>query len=401
MKKDTPQKIAFIIPRYVESSAGGAEVACRHFAEKLKSQKGIPTEILTTCAEDNSTWKNTKDPGSVEKNGILVRFFPVEERKNPGEYLSAVLKNDAKQKLTPIEEDFYFNNNVNSESLYRFIKEHGEEYAFFIFTPYLFGTTVNGAKIHPHKTLIRPCFHDESYARMSSIKKMFQDVLGIICNSPMEKELIIQLGKVNDNKVFLAGEGVEASKEIEDENILSSLSITKPYIYYCGRRERGKNFDFLIELFREYKRQNKNSLQFVTSGTHAIEIMPSEISDIIDVGFVSESLKSRLYKSALLTCQASTKESFSIATMESWLQKRPVLVNKRSKVLDYWVRLSNGGFSFKTFYEFEELLNYSQQNQKVLDKMGKSGYEFTVANFKWEKIVDRFYKALIYFGYKG
>ncbi|MBN1520998.1 MAG: glycosyltransferase family 4 protein, partial [Candidatus Aureabacteria bacterium] len=154
----------------------------------------------------------------------------------------------------------------------------------------------------------------------------------------------------------------------------------------------------LLEMFREYKKQNRNPLQLVTAGSRYVEILPHEKNFIIDAGFVPENVKARLYKNALLTCQPSTKESFSIAVMESWLQKRPVIVNARSEVTDYWVKLSRGGFSFRNFFELEEILNFSLSNKNILDKMGKDGYEFTCKNFTWEKIIDRFYEALVYFG---
>ena len=179
-------KIAFIVPRYVESSAGGAEVACRHFAEKLKSMKGIPTEILTTCAEDHFTWLNIYPEGSFEKNGVTIRRFPVDKRKNGKEFDKLAIQLLFKQKISREEEQFFFNNNLNSQKLYDFIQTHEKEYAFFIFMPYLFGLAVNGSRLCPDKTLLVPCLHNEPYAKLSLIKNMFQNVKGIICNSPPE-----------------------------------------------------------------------------------------------------------------------------------------------------------------------------------------------------------------------
>jgi glycosyltransferase involved in cell wall biosynthesis len=400
MNSRQPKTIAFVPPRYVESSAGGAEVAIRFFAEKLRSLKGIPTEILTTCAEDHHRWTNDRPAGVSEKNGVVIRRFAVDERKDPGAYRAAVLKIAARQRLNAAEEEVFFDNNVNSGDLCRYVREHGDEYAFFVFTPYLFGTTVNGSKVRPEKSLIRPCFHNETYSRMAPVRQMFQRVRGVVCNSPPERELILRRGQVPPEKVFFVGEAVEPPARPADEDALPRLGAEKPYLFYCGRREPGKNFPLLLEMFREYKKQNRNSLRLVSAGTGEMDLLPSDRPHVADAGFVTEEAKTALYRNALLTCQPSTKESFSIAIGESWLQQRPVIVSRRSAVTDHWVRLSGGGFSFGNFQEFEETLNFALANEKTLDKMGKAGYEFSIANFRWDKVIDRFHQALLHFGYR-
>jgi glycosyltransferase involved in cell wall biosynthesis len=204
---------------------------------------------------------------------------------------------------------------------------------------------------------------------------------------------------VAPEKTRVVGIGVSAPEQIAEEKVLQRHGIRPPYIFYCGRRERGKNFDLLVEMFREFKKQNPHPLQFVSAGSGRFPIAPSEKGSIIDAGFVSEDVKARLYRSALLTCQPSTKESFSIVIMESWLQGRPVVVCRRAAVTHYWTDLCHGGFSFDNFFDFEEILRYAAEHPDVLDAMGRSGHEFAMRHFQWETITDRFYKALLDFGY--
>ncbi len=68
-------KIAFIIQRYGETIAGGAEMLCRRVAERLAREHEV--EVLTTCAVDYVTWANQLEPGTETVNGIPVRRFPV------------------------------------------------------------------------------------------------------------------------------------------------------------------------------------------------------------------------------------------------------------------------------------------------------------------------------------
>ncbi|MBN1520999.1 MAG: glycosyltransferase family 4 protein [Candidatus Aureabacteria bacterium] len=395
----TPKTIAFISPRYIEASAGGAEVACRLFAENLHREKGVSTEILTTCAEDHYTWLNVHKEGNFEKNGVLVRRFSVDTRKETGKFDKIAERLFYKQDITAEEERFFFDNNLNSQGLYEFIKKHADDYAFFIFVPYLFGLTVNGSRLVPEKTLLIPCLHDEPYAKLPLVRKTLSSVKGIICNSLPEAELVRNLGNVPPERTFVVGIGVDPPESVASPDALKRYPLRPPYIFYCGRREHGKSFFLLLEMFREYKKQNASSLQLVSAGSGYIPIAPSEKENIIDVGYVSEPVKARLYREALLTCQPSTKESFSIALMESWHQGRPVVVSRRSSVTEAWVRLSGGGFSFQDFFDFEQILNYSLSHPEVLERMGACGREFAQKNFSSKKIIDRFLKALIHFGY--
>ncbi len=391
------RKIAFVSPRYVEASAGGAEVACRLFAENLRARKGIKTEILTTCAEDHFTWKNVHKEGAFEKNGVTIRRFKTDKRENEPEFLNISNKLSQKIPISRDEEEIFFKNNLNSSDLYDYLEKNKDSYDFVVFLPYLFGLSIYGSRICRDNGLILPCLHNEPYAKLDMVREMLRNAKGIICNSPPEAELVKDISGAERERIEVVGIGVSPQEKLADEKELEKYNINKPYIYYCGRREMGKNFFLLLEMFREYARHNRGKLMFVASGSGSFDILPSERDIIVDTSFVSEEMKALLYKKALLTCQPSTKESFSIAIMESWHQKRPVMVNKRADVTSYWVEISGGGFLFGDFYEFEQILNFSLENSDVLEKMGECGNYFVKKNFSWERITDRMFKALIKF----
>jgi hypothetical protein len=78
--KGAQPRIAFIIQRYGEQMTGGAESHCRQIAERLVKRYAV--EILTTCATDHLSWKNTLPEGQQTLNGVLIRRFrSVGERK--------------------------------------------------------------------------------------------------------------------------------------------------------------------------------------------------------------------------------------------------------------------------------------------------------------------------------
>ena len=82
------------------------------------------------------------------------------------------------------QENIWLKNNVNSTPLYQHLKNEGDKYDYILMGPYLFGLTHAAAAIHPEKTLLVPCLHDESFAYLESIAEMFKQVKGCIFNAP-------------------------------------------------------------------------------------------------------------------------------------------------------------------------------------------------------------------------
>ena len=75
-------------PGTVRDIAGGAEAECRATARALRD-RGVPVEILTTCARDHaSPWADHHPDGVTEEDGFVVRRFKVRPR-DPERYGAA------------------------------------------------------------------------------------------------------------------------------------------------------------------------------------------------------------------------------------------------------------------------------------------------------------------------
>lgn len=385
--------LTFICPRYLESHAGGAEIVCRDLAEKL-ALKGHKVEILATTALDHFKWTPEGEERSFEKHGVTVRLFHPDPRKNVLEFHRIEKKINLKEQLTNEEESLWIENSVNSDSLYQYISDHKNDVDYFIFTPYLFGLSLNGTKICPEKSLIIPCLHDESYAHLNCVKEMYQRIYRTYYNSPPEKDLTISLYGINEDKCFFLATGFDFNYTPNPEKFIKKLGIKTPYITFAGRREQGKNFNFLLEMVRVFQRIYPGKLSFVTMGSPEVPLLSSDKGNIFDIGFASEEEKYDCFAGALLNCQPSTKESFSIIVMESFLCKRPVIVNKRCHVTSNWVKLSKGGFMFKDYFSFEQIIIYALKHPEILTEMGRNGNYFAQNNFRWHHAVSRFEEAL-------
>lgn len=385
-------KLAFVTPWY-GNIPGGAESECRRTVENLKKH-GVEVEILTTCVKEFlSDWStNFYKEGTYDLNGVIIRRFMVRKRDTV-RFDKINYKLMRNLKISPEEEQIFMREMVNSPNLYSYISEHGTDYDYFLFIPYMFGTTYYGSRIYPEKSILIPCLHDESYAYLDIYKTMFENVKGIIFHAFPEKVLANRLYNLS-NKQTVLGEGIDMDFAYEPERFREKYGIKNDFILYAGRKEAGKNVPLLIDFFCKYKKHNKNELKLVLIGSGTIEIPSENKNDILDLGFVPLQDKYDAYAAATFLCQPSLNESFSIVIMESWLCKSPVLVHGDCAVTKDHCIKCNGGLYFNDYYEFEGCLDFYMENPETRKIMAENGMSYVVGNFSWNKIVEKYIEFL-------
>ena len=277
-------KLAFVTPWY-GNIPGGAESECRRTVENLQKH-GIEVEILTTCVKEFlSDWSTDfYEEGIYNLNGVNIHRFSVRKR-DTARFDKINYKLMRGLEISPDEEKTFMREMVNSPGLYSYIAEHGADYDYFLFIPYMFGTTYYGSCIHPEKSVIIPCLHDESYAYLNIYKTMFENVKGIIFHASPEKILANHLYNLNNMQTVL-GEGIDMDFVYNPDRFREKYGIKTDFILYAGRKEAGKNVPLLIDLFARYKKHRKNELKLVLIGSGTIEIPSESRTDIIDLGFV-------------------------------------------------------------------------------------------------------------------
>lgn len=385
-------KIAFVIPWYGDIP-GGAESECKNTAENL-SRNGIEVEILTTCVKEfNSDWNsNYYEEGVSQLNDVVIRRFKVRQR-NTELFDRINSKLMRKQKVSPQEERIFVEEMINSDDLYQYIGNHGSDYDYFLFIPYMFGTTYYGSLIHPEKSFLIPCLHDESYAYMDIFKNMFQNVAGIIFNAESEATLANQLFNLKGRQIVL-GLGMDTVISFDARRFREKYGIHNDFILYAGRREPGKNTPLLVDFFCKYKEHNQNELKLVLIGSGDVSIPDKFKNDIIDLGFVSKHDKYDSFAAASLLCQPSINESFSIVIMESWLCLTPVLVHSKCAVTKDHCIKGNSGLYFENFEEFEGCINFYLNNSQLREKMAINGKRYVEENFNWDRIIEKYVRFL-------
>ncbi|MBP0957364.1 MAG: glycosyltransferase family 4 protein [Oscillospiraceae bacterium] len=386
------KKIGFVIPWYSEKIPGGAEMELRGLTTHLH-ESGIEVEILTTCVKEFSAdWNdNYFKEGEDTVHGFKIRRFKVRKRDTAA-FDAVNFKLINNQKITAEEEKIYIDEMVNSPDLCSYIAEHKDEYSVFVFIPYMFGTTVNGLKVCPEKSVLIPCFHDESYVYMDIFKEVFRNIAGIIYHANPEYDLANRIFDFSSVNQAVLGEGVYTDLVSDGEDFRRKFGINSPFILYAGRKDSGKNVDTLVKYYAEYLKRRDTELKLILIGGGKIEL-PRELTDsgrIVDLGFVDIQDKYNAQAAAELLCQPSKHESFSLVIMESWLCGRPVLVSEDCNVTKNFVSESNGGLYFKDYFDFEGCVDYILKNKEIAAAMGENGRQYVKSNFAWDVIVEKY-----------
>lgn len=381
------KRIAFVIPWYGEDIPGGAEAELRGLAHHLLDA-GVDLEVLTTCAREfRSDWgADAHRPGKSVCAGVPVRRFPVRKRDKAAfdEVLAKLLGG---RMITLREEETYLRETVNSPELCEYIRGHRDEYALFVFIPYLYGTTYYGVQQCFEKAVMIPCLHDECYAGMRLFAQVFPRVRGMIFLSDPERELAERLYGVRGKAFATLGGGLNADFSADAGRFREKYGVGGPFVLYAGRKDAGKRVDELIRYFVRYKQSRPSDLRLVLLGGGRIEL-PSE--EILDLGFVPAQDKYDAYAAARAFCNPSQMESFSIVIMESWMAGTPVLVNGHCEVTTDFVKKAGGGLYYTCYGQFAAALDYLLEHEDTARRMGASGRAFVRENFAWDVIVDRY-----------
>ena len=391
-----PKSFCFVLPRYFEGIAGGAETLMGSLARKLH-ERGDRVEIATTCARDNRTWNNELPPGAASVDGLSVFRFPVDERDLEKWIPIQVAISEGKP-VSADEQLTWMAESVNSQGLYRHLVGRRDSVDAFFFGPYLFGTTFWGSMLNPKKSVLIPCLHDESYAYLDVTASMFRQVKGCLFNAEPEMHLARSLyGEIPGDVV---GMGFELPPADAVSALTPYFTEGAPYILYLGRKETGKNVQVLIDYFCAAKEQGSIpsdvKLAILGGGSFSDLYRPSALSrgDIIDLPHLSELDKQRLLRHALYLCQPSTNESFSIVSMEAWMVGTPVVVHGKCPVTRHHAIESGGGLYFSSSEDLGAVTEYFLSNPGAREKHAAAGRCYVEREYGWDAVLRRYDSAL-------
>lgn len=395
----TPKSYCFVVPRYFEGIAGGAETLMGSLARELHA-RGDRVEIVSTCARDNRTWANEMPAGEELLGGIggirLTRF-PVDER-NLDSWVPLQLLICEGNPVAPDDQITWLAESVNSRPLYAYLLQEQSRFDAIFFGPYLFGTTFWGALLNPQRSVLIPCLHDESYAYLDVIAAMFREVRGCLFNATPEMHLARSL--YGDIPGDVVGMGFELPSRESIKELKPYFTDPAPYILYLGRKETGKNVQLLIDSFCTAKDEGliaaEVKLVILGGGSFSDLHRPQALArgDIIDLPHLSEIEKQRLLRHALYLCQPSTNESFSIVMMEAWMVETPVVVHAKCAVTKQHVIDSKGGLYFASPQDLGGVTEYYLTHPAGRLQHAQAGRAYVEREYAWSAVLERFDRTM-------
>ncbi len=396
-RNQPPLRVAFVAPRLATGGAvGGAETLLLNLAQ-LARAAGCEVTLLTTCAQNHFTWANEIPAGELMHEGLRVIRFPVNTDRDIEAFLRVQEPISAGRAVSDADEALWIDNNVNSRALEAHLRGQAAAYDRIVTGPYLFGLTLATAALAPERTVLVPCLHDEPFARVRRIARMFREVRGFIFNTVPERELAARLF---GSSITAPGRPVPvvgyALPDFPSDPAACArrLGLSAPYILYCGRREGLKGTPLLIDYWTAYRRITGRDVKLVLTGSGAFDVPEGMGEHLIDLGFVSEQEKHAAMAGAVAFCHPSVNESLGIVLLESWLAGRPALVHDRGVVLRDQTQLAQAGLWFRDYPEFQECLDLLVDQPGLAAQMGASGRAFTLREYSPAAVQARLMSAL-------
>ena len=376
-------KIAIVVPRYGEEIVGGAETLARTLAEFVV-QQGWQVTVLTTCAYDHHSWENHFSTGKTTLNQVEVLRFPV-SYQDATTYHQLNHQLSQQFSLTRAEQFRWLKSGPHSPQLYACLQANLAEFDVIFALPYLSTIVQYAAWVAPQKTVLLPCLHKELYVFMEPVRLLLATVRAVLFLSPEEQAFAVEGMSLGLENTAVIGMGLDNPPE----PLPGITPPDTPYLLLVSRLEPAKNLAILYEYVQRYVEEG-NALQLQILGTGSFA--PPDHPAFQLRGFLPHAEKLAWAQSALATCQPSLMESFSIVIMESWQMGRPVLVHKRCAVTSGHVQRSSGGFTFATYKEFANAVDWLQTHPTEAQQMGKRGQAYVDAHYRWpiifEKLVD-------------
>jgi glycosyltransferase involved in cell wall biosynthesis len=383
-------KIAVVVQRYGADVSGGAELHARYIAEHLA--RHVQVEVLTTCATDYITWRNTLNAGADTVHGVAVRRFPVRRERDPDDFAQHSARVFGQAHSPNDELAWLESEGPTSPDLIDYIRTHEAEFDFFIFFSFRYYHAYHGIRAVPAKAVLVPTAERDGALGLAMFGPVFRAVRACMYNSFEERALIQTVSNNHDVPGVVVGVGSEIPPHSSAIRFRQQFDMRDRFAIYVGRIDENKGCAELFDYFQRYTRVLAEGLHLVLIGNPIIPI-PAH-PKIRHLGFVSDQDKFDALAAADLLIMPSYYESLSMVTLEAWALGKPVLANGRCDVLKGQCIRSNGGLYYESFAEFVETLRTIDSHTALATSLGRNGREYFARHYAWP-IIERKYLDML------
>ena len=379
-------KVAFVIQRYGKEVVGGSELECRLVAEHLVRQ-GFECTVFTTAAKDYITWRNEYNPGETILNGVSIKRFQVKKERNIETFNSFSDRIFSQSHTRDEELEWMRQQGPECPGLIEALEREQQKHDIFIFFTYLYYTTYWGLKKIKGRKALVPTAHDEPALNLEIMKEVFAAPEAFVFNTEAEKAIVGRQFPLGNRYQSTIGIGLDIPEIKDPSSVLQKFSLTKPFLLYAGRIEKGKGCEELIRNFLRYSQKNKE-LSLVLIGKLLMEL--PRHPQLRYLGFVSNADKTAAMASAAVTVHPSYLESLCIAALESMAVGTPILVQERTAPLQHHSLNGKGGLTFSNYDEFVAALDLLLSDARLRRVLGINGRSYVRDNYSWPMIIEKY-----------
>jgi glycosyltransferase involved in cell wall biosynthesis len=378
-------KLACVVQRYGAEVTGGSERHCRVISEKLAIHHDVT--VLTSCAQDYVTWRNTYPAGPTRVGPVDVLRFPVARQRHLGR-LAEISEIVFTTRSSPEEQERWFvENGPEVPGLIEHLRRHGTDYDRILFWTYRYYQTFFGLPLVADRAILVPTAEEDPLIWVDIVDRLFSLPIGYMFLTPEEADLVRGRSSRPLARSCVIGCGIDPAPAVVPEVDLSAVGVAGPFILYLGRIEPNKGCDTLLEYFDKYLDSGGPPIRLVMAGFPNMEVPPHP--SITCLGVVDERLREALLAKARLLVVPSPFESLSMVLLEAWNQALPALVNGRCAVLHGQVVRANGGLSYRYAAEFAASLAYLLNHPDVAQRLGRQGQAYVEQEYRWPHVMEK------------
>jgi glycosyltransferase involved in cell wall biosynthesis len=382
-------RLLFVVQRYGDDIAGGAETACRELATRLAA-RGHEVEVLTSRAESYVDWANAYPAGSTTDNGVTVHRLSVDQPRDPRFFGPLNGRAAWNSRCSPmfLQKEWMRAQGPHLPELVPWLEARAGGFDVVVFVTYLYATTWSGLPVAAGlaPTVLLPAAHDEPPLWLALFDLTLRLPSAYAFLTEEEQALVTRRARVRRPSAVI-GLGVELDRAGDGPRFRNAQAVgERPYLLYVGRLDPGKGSDELFDLFTTYKARHPGDLALVVVGAPVKPLPPHP--DVFTTGWVTDEMKT----DAIAGCEAlvmpSYFESFSIVLAEAWAQGRPALVNGRSDVLLGQARRAGGALPYQGYAEFEAAVELLMGDAALRTALGERGRAYVEARYRWDTVLD-------------
>lgn len=385
-------RLCFVVQRYGEEVAGGAERACREFATHLAA-RGHDVVVATSRAQSYVDWADHYPEGSEVLDGVLVQRFSVARPRDQMQFanLNARVLTSRQAVAPMLQREWLRLQGPELPGLPEWLRRYAPEFDAVICFTYLYWPTwaALDAIAGSVPTVLHPLAHDEPYLALPIFAdEVFRRPDALVFLTEEEQQLVVDRFGV-EQPSMVAGVGVDLDVATDPAAFRARYGLgVRPYLVFVGRLDPGKGSDEIFDFFVAYKQRNPGPLALVIVG-EPVKPLPTH-PDVITTGFVDEETKSSSIAGALALVQPSYFESFSIVLVEVWAQGKPALVQGHCAVLEGQARRSGGAIPYKGYAEFEAALDLLVEDPDFACHLGESGRAYVEERYAWDTVLSEY-----------